>query len=50
MPRRDVNSAYQNAAELLANLTRQPIVSDLVYETLDAIIAAVAEAQGDTGD
>jgi hypothetical protein len=33
---------YENAAELLANLTRQPIVSDLVYDTLDAILALIA--------
>jgi hypothetical protein len=29
---------YENAAALLANLTRQPIVSDLTYETLNAIL------------
>lgn len=33
------NELYENAAELLANCTNQPIGSFLVYETLDAIIA-----------
>jgi hypothetical protein len=29
---------YENVAELLANLTHNPVVSELVYETLDALI------------
>jgi hypothetical protein len=32
---------YEDAAKLLANLTRQPIVSELTYQTLDAIMGLI---------
>ena len=38
---KDYGEKYQHAAELLANLTNQPVVSPLVYKTLNAIIALV---------
>ena len=39
------DEVYEHAAELLANLTRAPIVSELTYETLDAIITVCQRAE-----